>query len=75
MSKKSETRITEPERLALDGARAALAKALSAFKRAEIAHATAKLDADELMANLERRYRLKDGDGIDTSTGVITRKA
>lgn len=73
MSKKHETRVTEPERARLADTGAALQKATNTKNRAEIALATAQQDFNECLQDLGKRYKLGEKDGVNPATGEIVR--
>jgi hypothetical protein len=74
MSKKSEKAITPQELLKLNAAIETQRKAQNIKNRADIGFATAQQDHNEILQDISARHLLKEGDGIDPQTGVITRK-
>lgn len=73
MGNKSAQSITAAEVAELNRLQEAEERATNAKNRAELALGSARQDRVEFFQNLQRKYRLRDEDRVDTGTGAITR--
>lgn len=74
MSRKNDTKVSEAERTQLAAAEDAFLKASNAKRRADIALANAEQDRAEVHQGLAKRYKLNEGDIVNSATGEIVRK-